>query len=159
MFLFDVDHFKHYNDSNGHAAGDQLLKQLARLVEDNIRKENTFGRFGGEEFLIVLPETSPEQALIVAEKVRYLIAHHPFPYGDAQPLGSVTISGGIAAFPGHGLDPEALLEAADSGLYEAKRQGRNRVLSGRARPSLPAPERRVASGSGAEAGSWERWGE
>jgi diguanylate cyclase (GGDEF)-like protein len=155
VFLFDVDHFKHYNDSNGHAAGDQLLKQLARLVEDNIRKENTFGRFGGEEFLIVLPETSPEQALIVAEKVRYLIAHHPFPCGGAQPLGSVTISGGIAAFPAHGLDAEVLLEAADFGLYEAKRQGRNRVLSGRARPSLPAPERPVASGAGAEAGSWE----
>jgi diguanylate cyclase (GGDEF)-like protein len=133
VFLFDVDNFKHYNDTNGHAAGDQVLKQLARLVEDNVRKENTFGRFGGEEFLLVLPDTSPEQALIVAEKVRYLIAHHPFPFGEKQPLGSVTISGGIAAYPAHGLDSRALLEAADIGLYEAKRQGRNRVLSGRSR--------------------------
>jgi diguanylate cyclase (GGDEF)-like protein len=133
VFLFDVDNFKHYNDTNGHAAGDQLLKQLARLVEENIRKENTFGRFGGEEFLLVLPDTSAEQALIVAEKVRYLIAHHPFAFAEKQPLERMTVSGGIAAYPDHGLDSTTLLQAADMALYEAKRQGRNRVLSGRVR--------------------------
>jgi diguanylate cyclase (GGDEF)-like protein len=140
VFLFDIDHFKHYNDTNGHAAGDRVLMQLARLVEENVRKENAFGRFGGEEFLLVLPDTSPEQALIVAEKVRYLIAHHSFPFGEKQPLGSMTISGGIAAYPAHGLDTASLLEAADIGLYEAKRQGRNRVLSGRARRLAPEHE-------------------
>jgi diguanylate cyclase (GGDEF)-like protein len=133
VFLFDVDNFKHYNDTNGHAAGDQLLSQLARLVDENVRKENTFGRFGGEEFLLVLPDTTAEQALIVAEKVRYLIAHHEFAYAQKQPLGRVTVSGGIAACPDHGVDSAALLRAADDALYEAKRQGRNRVLSGRIR--------------------------
>jgi len=133
VFLFDVDNFKHYNDTNGHTAGDHLLRQLAQLVEENVRKENTFGRFGGEEFLLVLPDTTAEQALIVAEKLRYLIAHHVFPFGEKQPLGCVTVSGGIAAYPAHGLDSAALLQAADGALYEAKHQGRNRVLSGRAR--------------------------
>jgi diguanylate cyclase (GGDEF)-like protein len=157
VFLFDVDHFKHYNDTNGHAAGDRVLKQLARLVEENVRKENTFGRFGGEEFLLVLPETSPEQALIVAEKVRYLIAHHSFPFGEKQPLGSLTISGGIAAYPAHGLDSASLLEAADIGLYEAKRQGRNRVLSGRARRLAPEHELALPLPKGRLPGDGVNW--
>jgi len=140
VFLFDVDNFKHYNDTNGHTAGDRLLRELAQLVEDNVRKENTFGRFGGEEFLLVLPDASAEQTLIVAEKLRYLIAHHAFPFGEKQPLGCVTVSGGIAAYPAHGLDSAALLETADGALYEAKHQGRNRVLTGRARRLGPERE-------------------
>lgn len=158
VFLFDVDNFKHYNDTNGHAAGDLLLTQLARLVDDNIRKENTFGRFGGEEFLLVLPDTTAEQALIVAEKVRYLIAHHEFACAEKQPLGRVTVSGGIAACPDHGADSAALLRAADDALYEAKRQGRNRVLSGRVRSLGTNPDDSLAlapARSPAEVSSWE----
>lgn len=155
VFMFDVDNFKHYNDTNGHAAGDQLLSQLARLVDENIRKENTFGRFGGEEFLLVLPDTTAEQALIVAEKVRYLIAHHDFAFAEKQPLGRVTVSGGIAAYPDHGVDSAALLRVADDALYEAKRQGRNRVLTGRARYLGDAPDELPVAQSLAETPSWE----
>src|SRR6185295_19285643 len=132
-----------------HAAGDQLLARLARLVEENIRKGNTFGRFGGEEFLLLLPDTSAEQALIVAEKIRYLIAHHEFEFASRQPLGHLTVSGGIAAFPDHGVGGAELLRAADEALYEAKHQGRNRVLSGRARDtshrSKPTTRRPLAT--------------
>ena len=112
--------------------------------EENIRKGNTFGRFGGEEFLLLLPDTSAEQALIVAEKIRYLIAHHEFEFASRQPLGHLTVSGGIAAFPDHGVGGAELLRAADEALYEAKHQGRNRVLSGRARDTDSDADRPAA---------------
>jgi diguanylate cyclase (GGDEF)-like protein len=128
IFLFDIDNFKAYNDRNGHLAGDRLLQALARLVQDNVRKDDVFGRFGGEEFLLVLPNTRLEQALMVAYKLKNLIAAHPFPAADRQPKGFVSVSGGVAEYPADGLDSASLLRAADEGLYEAKRQGRNRVL-------------------------------
>ena len=128
VFLFDIDNFKNYNDANGHLTGDQLLLELASLVQRSIRKEDIFGRFGGEEFLLVLPHTNGDQAMIVAEKVRKLIASHPFPFGDRQPLGRLSISGGVASYPDDGLDGAAMLHRADEALYRAKNQGRNRVL-------------------------------
>ncbi|HJS56682.1 MAG TPA: sensor domain-containing diguanylate cyclase [Vicinamibacteria bacterium] len=128
-FLFDIDNFKHYNDTNGHDAGDQLLKLLARLVRENTRSENIFGRFGGEEFLIVLPDTTSAEALQAAEAIRAVIASHPFPHAEKQPLGCISISGGVAECPTDALDSASLLRAADRALYAAKRQGRNRVLA------------------------------
>jgi diguanylate cyclase (GGDEF)-like protein len=128
VFLFDIDNFKNYNDANGHLTGDQLLLELASLVQRSIRTEDIFGRFGGEEFLLVLPHTNGDQAMIVAEKVRKLIASHPFPFGDRQPLGRLSISGGVASYPNDGLDGAAMLHRADEALYLAKNQGRNRVL-------------------------------
>ena len=128
VFLFDLDNFKNYNDVNGHVAGDRLLQLLARLVQENVRKLDVFGRFGGEEFLLVLPETRLPQALAVAEKIRWVISSHAFPHADRQPLGCVSISGGVSEFPGDAQESTALLRAADRALYEAKRQGRNRVL-------------------------------
>ena len=128
VFLFDIDNFKNYNDANGHLTGDQLLLELASLVQRSIRTEDIFGRFGGEEFLLVLPHTNGDQAMIVAEKVRKLIASHPFPFGDRQPLGRLSISGGVASYPDDGLDGAAMLHRADEALYRAKNQGRNRVL-------------------------------
>jgi diguanylate cyclase (GGDEF)-like protein len=129
IFLFDIDNFKNYNDVNGHLAGDKLLQLLARLVQDNIRKGDVFGRFGGEEFLLILPDTKLSQALAVAYKVRAVIAGHAFPFAERQPLGRVSVSGGVAEFPSDSLESTALLRAADAALYEAKRQGRNRVLA------------------------------
>ena len=120
-----------------------------------MRKEDTFGRFGGEEFLLVLPDTTPEQALIVAEKVRYLIAHHPFPVGREQPLGFVTVSGGIAAYPPHGLDSRRAAARRPTSAC-TKRSGRDATACCRAAagvprlkpatpPSLPAERRRATA--------------
>jgi diguanylate cyclase (GGDEF)-like protein len=136
VFLFDIDHFKNYNDTNGHLAGDKLLQELARVVNDSVRKDDVFGRFGGEEFLLIMPHTNVNQALSAAEKIRGLLAAHPFAFAERQPLKTISISGGVAEYPLHGLDAAGLLQAADEMLYEAKRGGRNRVL--RATSTAPA---------------------
>jgi diguanylate cyclase (GGDEF)-like protein len=143
VFLFDIDHFKHYNDTNGHLAGDKLLQELARLVPACIRKDDIFGRFGGEEFLLVLPNTNLAQALAAANKVRAMVAAQPFSFADKQPLEAITVSGGVAEYPYHGRDAQSLLHAADEALYEAKRQGRNRVaaaVTAKAANSGPLPQ-------------------
>jgi diguanylate cyclase (GGDEF)-like protein len=127
IFLFDLDHFKNYNDQNGHLAGDKLLQELARLVQSHVRKNDVFGRFGGEEFLLVLPHTNASQALAAAEKIRNVIASHSFPFAEKQPMKLLSISGGVATYPEHGLDSATLLKAADEALYVAKREGRNQV--------------------------------
>jgi len=132
VFLFDIDNFKNYNDSNGHLAGDKLLQELAGLVNEAVRKDDVFGRFGGEEFLLILPHTTAVQALQAAEKIRVLLASHPFAFAEKQPLRLISISGGVAEYPLHGLDAAGLLHAADEALYEAKRSGRNKVLPARA---------------------------
>jgi diguanylate cyclase (GGDEF)-like protein len=127
IFLFDIDHFKHYNDTNGHDAGDRLLSELGRLVQENVRRTDVLGRFGGEEFLLVLPNTDGDQASTVAEKIRGRIAGYDFAFARNQPLGRVSVSGGVATYPADGLDSAGLLRAADQALYESKRGGRNRV--------------------------------
>ena len=128
LFMFDIDHFKHYNDNNGHMAGDQILRELTHLVSENIRKDDIFGRFGGDEFLILLPRTPLAHALAVAEKIRCAIASQAFSFAQNQPLGCVSVSGGVAECPRDGLDSTRLLAAADQALYRAKHEGRNRVL-------------------------------
>jgi len=152
VFLFDLDNFKNYNDVNGHVAGDKLLQLLARLVQENVRKADVFGRFGGEEFLLILPETRLPQALGVAEKIRWVISSHAFPHADRQPLGCLSISGGVSEFPRDAQDSTALLRAADRALYEAKRQGRNRVLPA-ARAYLSDTEPEVAGVAAERAGN------
>ncbi len=129
IFLFDIDNFKAYNDSNGHLAGDKLLQELSRLVQENVREDDLFGRFGGEEFLLILPRTSLAQSLAAANKIRGVIANHKFPFAERQPLGSISVSGGVAEYPYDGMDAVSLLKAADQALYEAKRQGRNRIVA------------------------------
>jgi diguanylate cyclase (GGDEF)-like protein len=139
VFLFDIDNFKNYNDTNGHLPGDKLLQQLAGLVNESVRKDDVLGRFGGEEFLLVMPHTSAGQALAAAEKIRQLLASYPFAFAEKQPLGVISISGGVAEYPLHGLDAAGLLHAADEALYEAKRSGRNRVLPARATSPASVP--------------------
>jgi diguanylate cyclase (GGDEF)-like protein len=133
VFLFDIDHFKHYNDHNGHVAGDQVLRQLSRLVQANVRRDSLFGRFGGEEFMLLLPGADKEAGLAAAENLRRLIAEHSFEFGDQQPLGLVSISGGVAACPEDATDSSGLLRIADEALYAAKHAGRNRVKGATAR--------------------------
>ena len=146
VFLFDIDNFKNYNDTNGHLAGDKLLQELSGLVNEAVRKDDVFGRFGGEEFLLILPHTTAAQAFAAAEKLRLLLASHPFAFAERQPLNVISISGGVAEYPLHGLDKDSLLHAADEALYEAKRAGRNRVLPARsaaaAATGSPAAARR-----------------
>jgi diguanylate cyclase (GGDEF)-like protein len=129
VFLFDIDNFKNYNDTNGHSAGDELLRQLARVLEDNTRRTNILGRVGGEEFLIIYPDTEKSQALKAAEILRSKVANHEFPFAKEQPLGILSISGGVASYPEDSLDSADLLRRADQALYRAKGAGRNRVLA------------------------------
>jgi diguanylate cyclase (GGDEF)-like protein len=127
VFLFDIDHFKNYNDVNGHVAGDHLLRLLSNLVADNIRADDVFGRFGGDEFLLILPDRSLEDASRLAEMLRGEIEGYQFPNGEWQPLGRLSVSGGVAAFPSNAQTVADLLRAADAALYDAKKAGRNQV--------------------------------
>jgi len=128
IFLFDIDNFKNYNDTNGHAEGDKLLKELSELVAKFTRKTSVVARYGGEEFIVMLPEISKEEAFVYAERVREMIAAHPFAHREKQPLGIVSISGGVASFPADGRSIHEVIQLADAALYQAKREGRNRVI-------------------------------
>ena len=136
VFLFDIDNFKHYNDRNGHPAGDECLRLTAELLRSSTRVTDLPARYGGEEFVILLPETDSRGALAFAEKIRAAIAAADYPHREAQPLGCVSISGGVATFPDDGKDGEALIAAADEALYRCKEGGRNRVAA--ASPPAPA---------------------
>lgn len=128
IFMFDIDHFKKYNDQNGHAEGDYLLRELADLLRTNSRSRDVVARYGGEEFIVMLPNTSKEGAVIYGEKIRKLIENAPFRNREKQPLGFVSISGGIATFPEDGDTIEAVTKRADEALYRSKESGRNRVM-------------------------------
>lgn len=129
VFLFDIDHFKQYNDSQGHLAGDEILRQLGRVVRSSIRADDFAARFGGEEFLVVFQDTNKEGALIAAEKIRRQIEGFPFANKDQQPGGNLTVSGGVASFPLDSRSSTELLRLADEALYLGKKQGRNRVMA------------------------------
>jgi diguanylate cyclase (GGDEF)-like protein len=127
LMMLDVDHFKRFNDAWGHEGGDTVLKELAALLLRNFRGEDIACRYGGEEFVIVLGDTSLEVAHERAEQlrghVRELSVRH-----RGQPMGAITASLGLAVLPAHGQTPDALIAAADQALYEAKRAGRDRVV-------------------------------
>lgn len=128
LIFMDVDNFKMYNDTNGHPQGDALLKTLAQLMTTHLRICDTAARYGGEEFVLLLPETPKEAALGVAEGLRRRVAEHPFPGGETQPLGKVTISIGVAGYPMDGMEAPQLLDFADQLLYKAKNSGKNMVV-------------------------------
>ncbi len=129
VFLFDVDHFKKYNDTNGHLAGDDLLRGLGALIREHSRDGEGLGRYGGEEFLLVMDGVPKAQALAAADRLRELVASAPLPLSESQPGGRLTISGGVAAWPSDGDDVNVVLKAADDALYASKRAGRNRVTA------------------------------
>ena len=132
LFIFDIDHFKTYNDTNGHLAGDELLKAIAKLIRDSLRPGDLAARYGGEEFVIAMPNTPREAALRVAERVRRGIEEHVFSHEENQPGGTLTISGGVATFPHDALSVTDLISHADQALYQSKAAGRNRVCLFRA---------------------------
>ncbi|MEC7816751.1 MAG: GGDEF domain-containing protein [Pseudomonadota bacterium] len=126
LLLLDLDHFKQVNDRHGAEAGDLALTHVARLLRQSLRATDLATRVGGEEFAILLNDTSADQALRVANKVRQAIEAHPMYYNDQQiPL---TVSGGIAQFGRDGGDLQGLISRADECLYQAKDAGRNRIL-------------------------------
>jgi two-component system, cell cycle response regulator len=129
VMLFDIDHFKHVNDRHGHPAGDQVLRELAGRALRQVRSVDLVGRLGGEEFIVVMPETSLAGAAIVAERVRAAVAEDLFTLADNCKTLPVTISIGVAV-TGNGNDGlEDLLKRADDALYAAKNGGRNRVVA------------------------------
>jgi diguanylate cyclase (GGDEF)-like protein len=128
LVFMDLDHFKQYNDTHGHLAGDQLLKELAEILTVNSRAVTVLARYGGEEFVAMVPETPKKGALVYAERLRRTVEEHRFRGGESQPLGKVTISAGVSSFPEDGTEGPALIERADEALYEAKKAGRNRVI-------------------------------
>lgn len=121
LVLFDLDHFKRINDLHGHQVGDDVLQQFARLVRPNIRKSDIFGRWGGEEFLLICPEQSVERAAEVANKIRQLLAAKVWPLGF-----TVTVSAGVAEC-GDLQSIEQVIASVDRQLYRAKSAGRNQV--------------------------------
>ena len=125
VLMLDVDHFKKYNDAYGHPAGDEVLKKVANVLRSCTRAGDCTARYGGEEFAVLLSGKSGDTALQLAERIRERVAAEDFVGGK------VTISGGIAEFPHHGHTAEAVISSADEALYEAKRQGRNRVVCAR----------------------------
>lgn len=127
VIMLDVDHFKRFNDTYGHDAGDRLLAVLGRYLQSTIRAEDIACRYGGEEFTLILPEISLPTLLERAEEIR-AGAKELEVLHQGKLLGEVTISLGVSYFPHHGKDGETLLQAADAALYQAKRAGRNRVV-------------------------------
>jgi diguanylate cyclase (GGDEF)-like protein len=124
--MIDVDHFKKFNDTFGHAAADVALREVAQTIRNKCFADDIACRFGGEELVVILPDTGVEEAAARAEAIRAAIEALQVRHHD-QPLGPVTASFGVASFPAHGGDVEKLLRAADEALYDAKRSGRNRV--------------------------------
>src|SRR5581483_1824308 len=126
VIMIDIDQFKRLNDEFGHLLGDEVLRQVSSMFHAQLRKIDVVCRYGGEEFAILLSQTSPEHAMAVAEKLRKMAESWQFP-GVPRP---VTISAGVANYAEHGSTRDDLVKAADAGLYAAKQAGRNCVRSG-----------------------------
>ncbi|MDA0352355.1 MAG: GGDEF domain-containing protein [Chloroflexi bacterium] len=138
VLMIDIDHFKQVNDGYGHATGDAVLTACARQMASNIRESDEIGRYGGEEFAVILPETALADGAIVAEKLRAGIEALRVPVPDGGAAVQVTVSVGVAAIPDLATtDEQALLNRADEALYAAKNSGRDRVIL--ADPWLPRP--------------------
>jgi diguanylate cyclase (GGDEF)-like protein len=127
LLMIDIDHFKRFNDTYGHEAGDLLLRELGSVLRDQVRGGDVACRYGGEEFLLIMGETDIELACRRAENLREKTAALQLHY-RGQVLRRITLSIGVAGFPAHGNTAAKLISAADEALYRAKREGRDRVL-------------------------------
>ncbi|MBI4685738.1 MAG: GGDEF domain-containing protein [Nitrospirae bacterium] len=127
VFICDLDHFKNYNDKNGHVEGDILLKELAKLIKQNTRSTCIAARYGGEEFIVLLPDIDKKGTMLYAERLRKLIEDYPFLHREKQLLGCISISGGVATFPLDGNTVDAVIKNADTALSQSKTAGRNRI--------------------------------
>jgi diguanylate cyclase (GGDEF)-like protein len=127
IIMIDIDHFKRFNDAHGHAAGDRALQRLGQLLQSHVRGEDVACRYGGEEFILIMPNTSVEVVVKRAEYLRHAAAGLRIAESASTGEG-ITLSLGIAIYPEHGRTINAVLQAADTALYLAKNQGRNRVV-------------------------------
>jgi diguanylate cyclase (GGDEF)-like protein len=127
LLMVDIDHFKEFNDNFGHLVGDILLKELSLSIQENLRPLDLVGRFGGEEFLIALPETTQNEAMQIGERIRHNIQFRNFVIHDK--LFKLTLSIGISNYPDQSQDLPQLIEMADEALYKAKHSGRNQVVT------------------------------
>ncbi|MBA2264071.1 MAG: GGDEF domain-containing protein [Chloroflexi bacterium] len=131
LIMIDLDHFKDFNDTHGHPAGDEALRVFARAALTVLRDSDTLARYGGEEFVVAVRDADEEATAEVAERIRSAVEHSSVEVGLGR-YGKFTASLGVAATALHGHDRLALLKSADRALYGAKRQGRNRVVLARA---------------------------
>jgi diguanylate cyclase (GGDEF)-like protein len=126
VLVIDIDHFKDYNDTYGHLAGDEVLSRLATVFKESVRSCDYVARYGGEEFILVLPEIGPEDGVKAAERIRKKVAKESFA-GDGKPI-QITVSVGVASYPKDGDDSQSIIRHADTALYKSKESGRNRVV-------------------------------
>lgn len=127
LIMIDIDYFKHYNDTNGHLKGNDLLRELGRILHNYSRGVDIVARYGGEEFSIIMPETDRNKAKRLAERLRKTMEAHEFEFREKQPGGRVTMSIGVASYPENAPSAFELVEKADKALYRAKEAGRNKV--------------------------------
>ena len=128
LIMFDVDFFKNYNDHNGHMHGSETLKNIGAIMKKKFRTTDLLAKYGGDEFVIILPQTDKVGAYLAAERLRESIEKQVFPGAETQPLKKLTISIGMATYPEHGQSDEEILNRADKALYFAKESGRNRTI-------------------------------
>ena len=127
VLMIDIDHFKAFNDTYGHQAGDEVLRKLGELFRSQIRQSDIACRYGGEEFIIIMPVAEDGDTLRRADMIRYAFNHMPIVYSDQEIFASISI--GIAFYPRHGQDAQTVIKTADDALYESKRLGRNCVYA------------------------------
>jgi len=128
LIIIDIDYFKQYNDNHGHPAGDKVLQQISRILRKNIRGVDIAARYGGEEFAAILVDTTPEEAVDVAERIRQMVEEFPFAGREEQPAGRLTISMGVASYPANAHKKDDLIKMADDALYKAKYISKNKVV-------------------------------
>lgn len=129
LLMIDVDHFKLFNDTHGHSAGDEVLVRLALAFQANLRVTDVIARYGGEEFVVLLLDTGPDEGLATARKLQRLVETLPIPRAHTQPGGRLTVSVGVAFYPRDAGDARTLIDHADEALYRSKEQGRNCVTA------------------------------
>ena len=129
LIIADVDHFKYYNDTHGHQMGDLVLVSIASTLKNCIRRGDLAARFGGEEFVIILPNCSKENAVLIGNKLRSAISDQKIHFQNQQPMGNLTCTFGVATFPDDADTKELLLKRADECLYNGKAKGRNKVVA------------------------------
>jgi diguanylate cyclase (GGDEF)-like protein len=140
ILMLDVDQFKHFNDSWGHAAGDEALKVVSSAIKQSVRQGEIVARYGGDEFVVLFPETRPEIAVQRGEKIRLRIPPIVAGGRGRQQHIPVTISVGVASLPADGMDGYEVLNQADMRLYEAKHGGRNAVVGPESQEDPPASQ-------------------
>lgn len=129
LIMLDIDYFKNYNDTLGHQMGDEILRDVARILKNTCDGKGEVARYGGEEFAVILPRISKDEAYQIAESLRKAIESHQFKGQEVQPAKNLTISAGVATYPEDVLDKGRLIRSADMALYEAKRTGKNKTCA------------------------------